>query len=822
MDNQDIEQEQLNIEREEIENSIRMANVATQIAKNTQEMRKNTSNNNKKDKARKKKIRKISIIIIKIIIPIIFVVVIAGGLFSIFNTVKDAMIEFMSKMETSVSNLWKNITDDYWVDLGEKIEFTDENGNTENMTIVDKYIKELGSMGISLKELKLLGDADYSDEEKLLEDPENKELVERYIKEFIKADLITTGFHKRRGFELVNRNNSDLVDGGIYLFRNKNEAEIKEDDFNNSNTYAEEQVMVNEKDFEQMTYLTYDQFNEIVQDINKGKKESKSIKYHYTVDPNTEELLIPKITTTKTRTDDISNMVNIWFANISEWSKAADTIEEHVEIERVNYLQEIDELIMPYEFLINLCMITQNPEFVYHVAMLARQTRIILVVQDDTTIIRDTTETERVTSSLVNYSDDSTSGADTENEDTKKYRTTVLTTILHPNLLVEYADTWSFYKEYDYTKNRTGTKTEGNPVTIALDTPSTLSGYIPPEGRLVDSPYGGQQWEYTTYEHWYDTFDTRETSATQTIVTTISYNPAIKIAEIEKSKQFLGLLRNATGRCDNECFGDENEIERCVENAEFKEDGINVSYRIPNNTRYEMPLNKLTSGLQMLYSLMQSNSNVDVTSEEYDNSTNYNNEYNEKMDSLVTHIQYLMTYPPNEQYSVKDLAINSIWATENIYTGIIEIIPGLDFWWPVAQDVNCYITSGYGYRAPIYKNGVQISGGTGHNGIDISGQGINGQPVIASADGIVTIAKPSNSAGNYIVIDHGNGFQTRYLHNSLLAVHQGDTVTRGQIIAYIGSTGNSTGPHLHFEILYNGKPVDPSSYVSITNKHPGG
>lgn len=92
---------------------------------------------------------------------------------------------------------------------------------------------------------------------------------------------------------------------------------------------------------------------------------------------------------------------------------------------------------------------------------------------------------------------------------------------------------------------------------------------------------------------------------------------------------------------------------------------------------------------------------------------------------------------------------------------------------------------------------------TNHGAIDI---GVStGTNVYACLDGTVTIAQYSDSAGNYIEIDHGNGYVTKYMHNSQLKVSVGDKVTAGQVIALSGSTGYSTGPHVHFQIERMGK-----------------
>ena len=101
-----------------------------------------------------------------------------------------------------------------------------------------------------------------------------------------------------------------------------------------------------------------------------------------------------------------------------------------------------------------------------------------------------------------------------------------------------------------------------------------------------------------------------------------------------------------------------------------------------------------------------------------------------------------------------------------------------------------------------------------HQGIDIAGGGDYGQPIIAADGGVVTFAGDDGGGyGYYVMIDHGNGYVTLYGHASSLAVSTGEYVSQGQTIAYVGSTGNSTGPHLHFEIRENGVQLDPLGFV---------
>lgn len=88
-----------------------------------------------------------------------------------------------------------------------------------------------------------------------------------------------------------------------------------------------------------------------------------------------------------------------------------------------------------------------------------------------------------------------------------------------------------------------------------------------------------------------------------------------------------------------------------------------------------------------------------------------------------------------------------------------------------------------------------------------------GTPIVAAGGGTVTFAGPRGGYGNVVILDHGDGTETRYAHQQRLDVTVGQQVTGGQQIGTVGSTGNSTGPHLHFEVRRNGQPVDPAPLV---------
>jgi murein DD-endopeptidase MepM/ murein hydrolase activator NlpD len=122
--------------------------------------------------------------------------------------------------------------------------------------------------------------------------------------------------------------------------------------------------------------------------------------------------------------------------------------------------------------------------------------------------------------------------------------------------------------------------------------------------------------------------------------------------------------------------------------------------------------------------------------------------------------------------------------------------------WPV----NGTVTSGYGYRIhPILGKRIL------HTGIDIAAA--SGTSIWAADGGTVIYATWVSGYGNTVAIDHGGGISTLYAHQSSMAVSYGQKVKKGQVVGYVGSTGYSTGPHLHFEVRVNGTPVDPMGYL---------
>ncbi|MDZ4142332.1 MAG: M23 family metallopeptidase [Methylotenera sp.] len=121
-----------------------------------------------------------------------------------------------------------------------------------------------------------------------------------------------------------------------------------------------------------------------------------------------------------------------------------------------------------------------------------------------------------------------------------------------------------------------------------------------------------------------------------------------------------------------------------------------------------------------------------------------------------------------------------------------------------------YNSSSYGWRVDPFNGNKAF-----HEGLDFSAA--TGTPIRAAAGGIVSFAEQTVDYGKLVKIDHGSGLETRYAHSSKLLVKVGERVEKGQVVAEVGSTGRSTGPHLHYEIRLNGNALDPRKYLTAGN-----
>ena len=162
---------------------------------------------------------------------------------------------------------------------------------------------------------------------------------------------------------------------------------------------------------------------------------------------------------------------------------------------------------------------------------------------------------------------------------------------------------------------------------------------------------------------------------------------------------------------------------------------------------------------------------------------------------IAKYQEYLATLPPPSNTGSGNSSGGTA-GTGNIAAGIKWVLPC----------TYSRVSSPYGWRIhPVYGD-YRF-----HYGIDLSAS--SGTPIVAVRSGTVSVATFNDSAGFYVNINHGDGFTSRYLHMTHYIVSPGQKVSAGQVIGYVGSTGTSTGPHLHFSLLYNGVNVNPADFI---------
>lgn len=173
---------------------------------------------------------------------------------------------------------------------------------------------------------------------------------------------------------------------------------------------------------------------------------------------------------------------------------------------------------------------------------------------------------------------------------------------------------------------------------------------------------------------------------------------------------------------------------------------------------------------------------------------------NEEMIKLSEQTEHLLLQLDHQMLDVTNSLIEAKqYAEEKQHE--LSITPTI---WPTESRS---ITSEFGYRIDPFSRRASF-----HSGLDISAS--SNTVVYATADGVVTFTGYDRSPGKYMIINHSNGLQTRYLHLNKIIVKEGDSITKGQEIALSGSTGRSTGPHVHYEIMKDGTPIDPTPYLN--------
>lgn len=600
---------------------------------------KNAINLAKSDKVKRKIKLKIVLGAIKMIIPLLLIITLASSLLSIFTAVADKMDGLKSNITTFTTNVWKWFTNDYWIDIEKEIEcvIDEETGETETETLIDQYMKETEKMGISIKKLRLLGDADYTSEE-VMNDRSNIKLMQKYLKEFIRADIISQEIHRRYddtiiGKEpLVNPINENEIDGGVFLYRSQNEL-------SGGTTLDKKRMM----------YKTQSEFETEIEKINSGTSKSTKIADWFTVDETTGELIYAQVNTVDTYKKVGGNWVYV------------DTVVT-AETKNCDYKSVISKYALPYEFLVNLCMVTQNPEFVYRVALMARDTEINLVILNNTSKLTDIVEEEVTTTTLTNTGSSSPAGA-SSSESIDETGTKTITTQTNPQVVVEeVVDSWIYKGKKNYTNKLTNIQTgpsesQGQvdsiptvladtgttvevPVKDSTSTPGSSTASIPTDVKdKVDTNKTVQVKVYSS------SYISKHTITTTTINESNNYDEGVVENEVIKSDDFLGLLRNKDGTAVNEY-----DFKYLKIRIPFLKEGKNVAYTIPNSTIEEMPLNKLTSGAEMLFGLLRRNS---------------------KTEGQEQIMRYLLQFPTGNDYGVTLEDILSVYEIENPSDGSV-------------------------------------------------------------------------------------------------------------------------------------------------------
>ncbi len=171
------------------------------------------------------------------------------------------------------------------------------------------------------------------------------------------------------------------------------------------------------------------------------------------------------------------------------------------------------------------------------------------------------------------------------------------------------------------------------------------------------------------------------------------------------------------------------------------------------------------------------------------------NDLNEQLQNLI--------YSLNAQLKIQSGSYEEVYKKALEHKSSLSHMPAIQ---PISQKDLIMISSNFGLRADPFLEQQEV-----HRGLDfVAAEGKN---VYATGDGTVTLVKESRIGyGNEIFIDHDYGFGSRYAHLSRILVDEGQKVKRGQLIGYVGQSGRATGPHLHYEVLYENKPVNPSFY----------
>ena len=251
---------------------------------------------------------------------------------------------------------------------------------------------------------------------------------------------------------------------------------------------------------------------------------------------------------------------------------------------------------------------------------------------------------------------------------------------------------------------------------------------------------------------------------------------------------------------DRRRLEDLNEAAQKVEDAKLDLEGEKLEAE-DSKKELEAAMTELDAARAKAEKLLQ---DLVATGEEYENLLNEAEKKESEASSTIDELEYAYDEAKEREYQ-EWLAAQPKPKPPGGLAGTPNDVNGVEWLIPISYT---HFSSPFGYRIhPIYGDWRF------HYGVDLSAP--QGTPIVASRSGQVTTATYDSSAGYFVNINHMDGFSTRYLHMTHYIVKPGQYVVAGQIIGYCGSTGASTGPHLHFSVYYNGTAVNPALYIKI-------
>lgn len=488
--------------------------------------------------------------------------------------------------------------------------------DAKDRTLPDLYLEHLYSTGLSLDNLRVLvgGVDEKLTVDEILDDEEQKEKAEKYIKEFLRADLISSSTHKTNCKKNIDPDNSDKIDGGIYIWRtNSNMYEW------NENNIDSEFALNNAEnpEIQRMIFVPYNIFHETFEnDMGSGATEldfvnAKGWLKDYTINPNGEIEVF------------VFNLHYVGNENVPLADLFGRSVETHAKIATIDYKEYIKEYTMPYEFLMATAYTCENPEYAYHMAFMARETMIDLVICDEYNVEYSNSEmtgykwhTNRVETKYTRTKD--TSGniisdvatGTTQKEDESLPETTLearteFSLTGNVNAFVVRADAWEkFYKTTLYRKGITPTISEDNVTGVneIIDGPTPYSDPPTDEYRAPNDTNGTLfQYEIISGDEY--------TIMTSSSTVSKSYRVEYDTKKVEangddegyKYKVFYGLLRveeesEAEDKCD--C---EDDVIRHLRDIEPAEQGYNTVYKLQTIGIDDPPINIMANERDVLY-----------------------------------------------------------------------------------------------------------------------------------------------------------------------------------------------------------------------------